>query len=198
MSFNISDQILDKSNKCTLSIDLSRFSKRERQILLKHTRTGLIRDSYAPSSSIAEAIRVKFNAPFARLDKQTLALYGPCSFHSPVWKALESHYKKAKIVHEEDDDFWDDLFENMEKVRNKEKGTGSLPRDTICRRWDGVNHMPLFFYKWGSSVLNDFKNAISPFPMPEELHHFLDNVEGGEVDTLSVDVYESKTKLKGE
>ena len=34
--------------------------------------------------------------------------------------------------------------------------------------------------------------------MPEELHHFLDNVEGGEVDTLSVDVYESKTKLKGE
>ena len=141
---------------------------------------------------------MKFNAPFARLDKQTLALYGPCSFHSTVWKALESHYKKAKIVHEEDDDFWDDLFENMEKVRNKEKGTGSLPRDTICRRWDGVNHMPLFFYKWGSSVLNDFKNAISPFPMPEELHHFLDNVEGGEVDTLSVDVYESKTKLKGE
>ena len=45
MSFNISDQILDKSNKCTLSIDLSRFSKRARQILLKHTRTGVIRDS---------------------------------------------------------------------------------------------------------------------------------------------------------
>ena len=191
MSYNIAKNLMDRSDTIDLTIRFDRFSKREIQILSKGVETGIIKHSYAPTASVAEALRNKIGASYISIHKNGLYPTGHIPKEHPLWDAIKGHWNLVKVSHSDDfeEPFFEEELEKLERMREQCAETSprdaSNPRleDVFYSRW-GRYGIRLFFHYWDASVFNKFKNTIGSIDVNKASTEMVENIRGRKIETM--------------
>lgn len=182
MGLNISQSILSKSDKVTMRVKFDNFSPRELSIILKHLTTGVIRDSWAATSTIAESIRLDFGDPFISLHKSSMYFSGRVPKDHAMWEVIDSHHNMCKVA---DPHF--QLSKTMEEWRNRYyTNCGVDKANVMFARWRRHHPIPLDFYNWDNSIFTKFKKDIGIIPTSDKLVKFIDDVRSKKIESYNL------------
>lgn len=183
MSLNIGESLLRKSDKITMRVKFDNFSPRELSIVLKHLTTGVIRDSWAATSTIAESIRLDFGDPFISLDKFSIYFSGRVPKDHAMWGVIDSHHNMCKVA---DPHF--KLDKTMEEWMDKYYTNCGVYRaeDSIFARWRRHHPIPLRFTMWDNSIFTKFKKDIGIIPTSDKLVKFIDDVRSKKIESYNL------------